>query len=73
LMTLGNFVLATGKDNAHRIYLREGIFADLTLIFQGGTYRPLAWTYPDYADNGLIGILNRLRQDYKCKLTQPGK
>jgi hypothetical protein len=73
LMTLGNFVLATGKDNAHRIYLREGIFADLTLIFQGGTYHPMAWTYPDYTDNGLIGILNRLRQDYKCKLTQPGK
>lgn len=71
LITLGNFVLATGKDNAHRVYLREGIFADLTLIFEGGTYRPLAWTYPDYSDTQLIGILNRLRQDYKCKLTQP--
>lgn len=70
LMTLGNFVLATGKDNAHRIYLGEGIFADLTLIFQGGTYRPLEWTYPDYADVELIGLLNKLREDYKCKLPQ---
>lgn len=70
LMTLGNFVLATGKNNAHRIYLSEGIFADLTLIFRSGSYRPLEWTYPDYADPLLIGILNRLRETYKCVLQQ---
>lgn len=70
LMTLGNFVLATGKNNAHRIYLGEGIFADLTLIYRSGTYRPLEWTYPDYADSQLVGILNSLRETYKCKLTQ---
>jgi hypothetical protein len=68
LMTLGNFVLATGKNNAHRIYLRDGIFADLTLIFRSGSYRPLEWTYPDYAAAELIGILNRLRKNYKCTL-----
>ncbi|MBI4964337.1 MAG: DUF4416 family protein [Desulfomonile tiedjei] len=70
LMSLGNFVLATGKDNAHRIYLGQGIFGDLTLIFQGGSYRPLEWTYPDYADSELVRVLNELRQTYKCKLAQ---
>jgi hypothetical protein len=69
LLTLGNFVLATGKNNAHRIYLGKGIFADLTLIFRSKTYNPLEWTYPDYADPELIRILNRLRESYKCKLT----
>ena len=68
LMTLGNFVLATGKNNAHRIYLSGGIFADLTLIFRSGSYQPLEWTYPDYSDPLLIGILNRLRETYKCVL-----
>lgn len=68
LMTLGNFVLATGKNNAHRIYLNSGIFADLTLIFRSGSYRPLEWTYPDYADPQLIDLLNRIRQGYKCRL-----
>jgi hypothetical protein len=71
LLTLGNFVLATGKNNAHRIYLQDGIFADLTLIYRSGTYHPLEWTYPDYADNGLISILNRLREHYKWRLTEP--
>jgi hypothetical protein len=73
LMTLGNFVMATGKNNAHRIYLGEGIFADLTLIYRAGTYRPLEWTYPDYADSQLIDILNTLREKYKCKLSQRSK
>ena len=73
LLTLGNFVLATGKNNAHRIYLAEGIFADLTLIFRSRSYRPLEWTYPDYADAELIGILNRLREMYKCRLAQPNQ
>lgn len=68
LMTLGNFVLATGKNNAHRIYLKDGIFADLTLIFRRATYRPLEWTYPDYSDSALIDILNRIRETYKQKL-----
>lgn len=70
LLTLGNFVLATGKNNAHRIYLKEGIFADLTLIYRSGTYRPLEWTYPDYAEDELIAILNSLRERYKCMLAQ---
>jgi Domain of unknown function (DUF4416) len=69
VLTLGNFVLATGKNNAHRIYLGKGIFADLTLIFRSKSYQPLEWTYPDYADPELIKILNRLRESYKCKLT----
>jgi hypothetical protein len=68
-LTLGNFVLATGKNNAHRIYLSEGIFAEITLIFRKNSFRPLEWTYPDYADPELIGILNRFRDIYKCKIT----
>jgi hypothetical protein len=72
LLTLGNFVLATGKDRAHRVYLRSGIFADLTLVYRGGRYRPLDWTYPDYAGKEITDILARLRETYKCKLKSKG-
>lgn len=68
LLSLWNFVLATGKNNAHRIYLGDGIFADLTLIFRSSSFRPLDWTYPDYASPELIEILNNMRMSYKCKL-----
>ncbi len=68
LLTLENLVLATGKNQAHRIYLGEGVFGDLTLVFRKGTYQPLPWTYPDYASRELITVLNGVRQRYKCKL-----
>lgn len=71
LLTLENFVLATGKNRAHRVYLSDGIFADLTLVFRKGSYRPLDWTYPDYADKELIEILNRIREHYKCRPADP--
>ena len=69
---LENLVLATGKSQAHRIYLGEGVFGDLTLIFRKGTYQPLPWTYPDYASRELIAVLEEVRQRYKCKLTLRG-
>jgi hypothetical protein len=41
-------VLASTKDHAHRIYLGQGIFAEITLSFRGGRWQPSEWTYPDY-------------------------
>jgi hypothetical protein len=41
-------VLATTKDRDHRIYLRDGIFAEVTLHFHQGKWRSSRWTYPDY-------------------------
>jgi hypothetical protein len=71
LLTLENFILATGKNRANRIYLGDGIFADLTLMYVAGRYRPLEWTYPDYAESQLLEILNRIREGYKCQVNQP--
>ena len=62
------FVLATGKNYMHRIYLREGIYADLTLVYQRGRFRSLDWTYPDYAEEPLINFLTSVREKYLCQL-----
>jgi len=63
-ISLERLILATGKNYIHRIYLAKGIYADLTLIFHGGTFKPLAWTYPDYADERVIGMFNIVRNGY---------
>jgi hypothetical protein len=57
-------VLATGKNYSHRIYIGEGIYAELTLVFERGAFRPLPWTYPDYADRPLRDFLQRVRGQY---------
>ena len=61
-------VLATGKNFTHRIYIGEGVYADLTLIFQKGNFRSLPWTYPDYADRRLIDFLTLVRNKYLLEL-----
>ena len=70
-LLLERFVLATGKNYTHRIYIGQGFYADLTLIFQNGSFQPLPWTYPDYADPSvktfLEKIRNRLRMESKGK------
>ncbi len=64
-IALEHVILATTKGYAHRVYLKNGIYADLTLIFRDGTYRPLDWTYPDYAEMDIISLFNRWRDYYK--------
>jgi len=66
------FVLATGKNCAHRIYLRAGIYADLTLAYHKGRFRPLEWTYPDYAGEPIISFLQSIRNRYIYELGQSG-
>jgi hypothetical protein len=61
-------VLATTKSHAHRIYLGQGIYAEVTLHFRSGTFRAWPWTYPDYASPPLIAIFNRIRELYVKQL-----
>ena len=42
-------VLASTKPHAHRIYLKDGIYAEVTLLYRGGAWAALPWTYPDFA------------------------
>ena len=64
LMTLENFVLATTKNRGHRLYLRDGIFAEVTLMYVQGRFEPLPWTFPDYRSDEVRGVLQGLREEY---------
>ncbi len=64
------FVLATGKNFTHRIYLNKGIYADLTLVYIKGRFQKLPWTYPDYADENMLTYLESVRNKYVADLTQ---
>lgn len=62
------FVLATGKNYAHRIYIGMGIYADLTLIYQKGSFKKLSWTYPDYTEKNMVAYLEMVRNKYTVDL-----
>lgn len=65
---LEHVVLATTKGYSHRPYLRNGIYADLTLIYRNGSFQPLEWTYPDYRDAETIQLFNGIRKAYRERL-----
>jgi hypothetical protein len=58
------FVLASGKNFSHRVYIGGGIYADLTLIYQKGSFQKLPWTYPDYSDDAMLKFLGQVRNKY---------
>ncbi|MDR3000900.1 MAG: DUF4416 family protein [Fibromonadaceae bacterium] len=67
-MTLGQFFLATTKDQRHRIYLGQGIFAEVTLYFENGHFHPFDWTYPDYRSKTYINFLEKARERFAYQI-----
>jgi hypothetical protein len=63
-----HLILATGKGYTHRPYLRDGIYADLTLIYRDKSFQTLPWTYPDYAEKAIIEMFNKTRTKYLMQL-----
>ncbi|MBN2323178.1 MAG: DUF4416 family protein [Spirochaetes bacterium] len=64
-LTSAKVVLPTTKNFQHRIYLRDGIFAEVTLRYRRDSFEAWEWTYPDYLRPASIRFFNRLREIYR--------
>ncbi len=71
-ISAAKLILASTKDHAHRIHLRNGIYAEITLKFRDKTFQPWEWTYPDYRTSAYIEIFNQIRQIYLKQLKEKG-
>ncbi|MGB4254157.1 MAG: DUF4416 family protein [Rectinema sp.] len=63
MLGTARFCLATTKDRSHRIPLSDGIYAELTLIFEHGEFKALPWTYPDWASVPVRNMMTALRAE----------
>jgi hypothetical protein len=63
-------VLATTKDYQHRLYLGQGIYAEVTLRFRQGKFEPFEWTYPDYKTPEYLAIFNQIRSIYNEQINK---
>ena len=61
LLSASSLILASTKNYAHRIYLGQGIYAEVTLIFRHQEFAPLEWTYPDYREGSALDFFTRAR------------
>ncbi|MDI6655624.1 MAG: DUF4416 family protein, partial [Candidatus Hydrothermarchaeota archaeon] len=62
-VTALNLILATKKESQHRIYLRSGVFAEVTLAFKKNGCIYFGWTYPDYKTKLACEFLLKVRKE----------
>ena len=74
-LTEAKLILASFKDFAHRIYLTQGVFADMQMIWYHGKFAPREWTFADYKSETAQKFFTGLRETYrrKLKLYREGK
>ena len=61
-ITAAKLVLASTKDHAHRLYLQDGIYGEITLSYRHRAWQALEWTYPDYRRADFQEFFTRCRQ-----------
>jgi hypothetical protein len=60
--------LASTKNFSHRVYLRDKIWAEVTMRFAHRKFITHDWTYPDYSQDLAINFLMQVREIYKRQL-----
>jgi hypothetical protein len=55
-------ILATTKNYSHRIYIGKKMYAEVTLIFDKASWRPLDYTYPDYRQQCYFDFFDKVRK-----------
>ena len=71
-ITQAKLVLATIKDRDHRLYLRDGMFAEVTLNYVGKRWIHHRWTYPDYRTPAVAEFAMRCRNQLRAHLQNAG-
>jgi hypothetical protein len=67
-LTEAKVVLASTKDYSHRVYLGGGVFAEVTLHYRQGGFRPHLFAYPDYHEEENIRLFGEMRGVFRARL-----
>ena len=62
--------LASTKDNAHRIYLWDDIFAEVTLCYGKSGWVSFSYTFPDFASGAYFEFLRSVRSNWKSDMKE---
>lgn len=67
-LDMSKLILASAKDFSHRIYLRDGIYGEITFIFHKNGSQFLPWSYADYKDTPAQKFFYAVREMYHKQL-----
>ncbi len=65
---LSKVILFSTKDFYHRIYLGNGIYAEVTMYYSKGKFQFFNWTYPDYKTENYINFFENVRKIYSKQI-----
>ena len=65
-------MLASTKDFAHRLYLRNGIYAEITLSYRAGRWRWHPYTFPDFRSPTYHAFFDQARARHLRKSKRGG-
>lgn len=66
-VTGSKLLLASTKDYPHRIYLRDGIYAEITITFRSGKWISHKMTFPDFESGIYDSFLTLVRDGHVRK------
>ena len=69
---LYKLVLVSEKYMGHKIYIGEGICADMVLLLGKKKVSPFRWTFPDFKSGRYDTYILTLRQNYLSQLKNSG-
>ncbi len=72
-LDLFKVVLASFKGRSNKIYMSDGIWADMILYFEKGDYQTFMWGFPDFKSGIYNRDLSEIRSIYKEQLKQKRK
>jgi len=55
-------ILASTKNFAHRIYIGDHMYAEVTMTYNKGNWETFPFTFPDYKSGRYNAFLNKVRQ-----------
>ena len=70
IIEASKLILASTKNYSHRIYIGKKIYAEVTLIFDKGSWCPLPYTYPDYRQQCYFDFFEKVRTRLLDQLKQ---
>ena len=64
ILTTNNLVMASHHEYGHSVYLTNGVYSELILVWSQGRFVRLPWTSADFYDDEVVDLFERVRASF---------